>query len=67
MTDKPLDPERARMIKALYGELSPEEMEEFNGALERDEALRRDWEELRAVRGFLGAALDDGGGVAEER
>jgi hypothetical protein len=41
------------MISALYGELTENEMREFEAALEDDEELRRDWEELRQARASL--------------
>ncbi len=53
MKHKPLDPQRERMVAALYGELSPEQLRELEAACADDEALGRDWEELRATRSFL--------------
>jgi len=51
--DSELDPVRDRMIAALYGELPPEEEEEFLTRLASDPALRAEWDELQQARGFL--------------
>ncbi len=56
MTDKELDPLRDQMVAALYGELPPEEEEEFLTRLADDPALKAEWDELQEARGFLGAA-----------
>jgi hypothetical protein len=53
MTDRPLDHWRDRMIAALYGELSADEMREFEAELEGDEELASDWQELREARASL--------------
>jgi anti-sigma factor RsiW len=41
------------MIAALYGELPEHEMLKFEAALERDDDLRKDWDELRGARASL--------------
>jgi hypothetical protein len=41
------------MVAALYGELSDDEMREFEAQLERDEELRQDWQELLEARAGL--------------
>lgn len=56
MADKELDPLRDRMIAALYGELPPEDEEEFLTLLAANPALKSEWDELRETRAFLGAA-----------
>lgn len=53
MTETPLDPKREQMIAALYGELSPEEMQEFQALLKEDADLEREWDELQGTRAFL--------------
>jgi len=50
MKDESLDPRIDRMMAALYGELSESEERAFHRLLERDEALRAEWEELRGTR-----------------
>ena len=54
--DRPLDPLRERMISALYGELTTEEMKRFEESLEENEELRTEWDELRGTRNFLSVA-----------
>jgi polyhydroxyalkanoate synthesis regulator phasin len=44
---------REKMVAALYGELSEEEMRDFQARLLEDAALRAEWEELREARAFL--------------
>jgi hypothetical protein len=53
MTDRSIDPWRDTMVAALYGELSDDEMREFEAMLEEDEELRRDWQELLEARAGL--------------
>ena len=53
MTDRPIDSWRDRMIAALYGELSDDEMREFEAMLEQREELRLDWQELLEARAGL--------------
>lgn len=55
-----LDPKRDLMISALYGELSPEEMDRFRRILDEDPQLRAEWEELQQTRTLLqeGSAED---------
>lgn len=67
MTDTPLDPKREQMIAALYGELSPEEMEAFRVLLKEDTELAREWEELRGTRSFLQKAGAEMEAHAEEQ
>ncbi len=60
MTEARIDALRQRMIAALYGELTPQAQLEFEAELAADETLRREWEELRGARAFLGATpLED--------
>jgi len=60
MTDQEINREldvwRDRMVAALYGELPPEEEEEFLTQLAHDPVLRAEWDELQESRGFLRAA-----------
>jgi len=56
MNLEPLDPQRERMIAALYGELDPDEERALRALLAEDDALRAEWEELSAARAFLGRA-----------
>jgi len=44
---------REKMIAALYGELSEEEMRDFHARLAEDGALRAEWEALHEARAFL--------------
>ncbi len=53
MNETPLDPQREKMIAALYGELPPDEMEAFLAALEENEELKLEWNELQGTRAFL--------------
>lgn len=53
MTDRPIDSWRDTMVAALYGELSDEEMREFEALLEQHEELRQDWHELLEARAGL--------------
>lgn len=53
MKDENLDPKIDRMIAALYGELSESEERAFHRLLEKDDALRAEWEELRESRRIL--------------
>jgi len=53
MTDRPLDSWRDTMIAALYGELPEDEMRQFEETLDRDDDLRREWDELRGARASL--------------
>lgn len=53
MKDESLDPRIDRMIAALYGELSESEERAFHRLLEKDDALRAEWEELRESRRIL--------------
>lgn len=53
MTDNPLDPRREKLIALLYGELGTDEERALREEIERDEALRSDWEELHATRQIL--------------
>ena len=53
MMDNPLDPRREKLIALLYGELGPQEEQWLRKEIERDEALRSDWEELQATRRIL--------------
>ncbi|MGQ0720326.1 MAG: hypothetical protein ACT4PE_01990 [Candidatus Eiseniibacteriota bacterium] len=50
MKEENLDPRIDRMMAALYGELSESEERAFHRLLEKDEALRTEWEELRGAR-----------------
>jgi hypothetical protein len=54
MRDEPLDPRIDRMMAALYGELSESEERAFERLLEKDDALRAEFEELRETRAILG-------------
>ncbi len=54
MTDEPLDPRIDRMMAALYGELSETEERGFRRLLEKDDALRAEFEELKGTREILG-------------
>ena len=53
MTDRPIDPWRETMVAALYGELSDDEMREFETMLEQHEELRQDWQDLLEARAGL--------------
>jgi hypothetical protein len=53
MTDRPIDSWRDTMVAALYGELSDDEMREFEALLEQHDELRHDWQELLQVRAGL--------------
>lgn len=53
--DSPLDPRHARLVALLYDELPPEEERALRAELARDAALRQEWDELNAARGFLSA------------
>lgn len=53
MKQKPLDSRREQMVAALYGELSPDQMQALEAACADDETLQRDWDELRGARAFL--------------
>ncbi|MFN8180071.1 MAG: hypothetical protein U0167_19215 [bacterium] len=48
-----MDPRIDKMIAFLYGELSPAEEQSFRQILEKDAALRADFEELSQARGVL--------------
>ncbi len=50
MTEQTLDHWRERMVSALYGEVSAEEMQELEAAMQLDESLRQDWSELHEAR-----------------
>lgn len=56
MNEMNLDPGRQMLIRALYEELSAEELLAFEALLEEDAGLRADWEELRETRGLLASA-----------
>ena len=70
-----VDPRIDKMIAFLYGELPPAEEKAFRRLLEKDDALRAEWEELSGTRGTLAAwkveehvpsfVLVDGGGKAK--
>lgn len=49
-----VDPRIDKMIAFLYGELPPAEEKAFRRLLEKDDALRAEWEELAGVREALG-------------
>ena len=49
----PLDPRIDMMMSSLYGELSDEDEARFRAMLEKDSALRAEWEDLRATRRLL--------------
>lgn len=53
MKDESLDPRIDKMMAALYGELPESEMRAFERVLEKDAALRAEWDELRGSRQFL--------------
>jgi hypothetical protein len=53
MNDRPIDPRREPMVAAMYGELSDDEMREFETMLEQHEELRQDWQELLEARAGL--------------
>jgi len=53
MRDETVDPRIDKMIAALYGELSESEDRAFRRLLEKDEALRAEWEELKEGQDFL--------------
>lgn len=59
MNETPLDPQREKMIAALYGELPPDEMEAFLATLEGDEDLKLEWHELQGTRTLLQQADQD--------
>lgn len=59
MKQKSLDPQRDRMVAALYGELPPDGLAELEAACAEDESLRRDWEELRTAKSFLQRAAQE--------
>jgi hypothetical protein len=50
-----VDPRIDKMIAFLYGELPPAEEKAFRRLLEKDDALRAEWEELASTRGRLAA------------
>ena len=54
MREEPLDPRIDRMMAALYGELPDAEERAFRRLLEKDDALRAEFEELRETREMLG-------------
>jgi len=58
MTDH-LDTTRDRMIQALLGELSDDEHQELMSAIESDEDLLRDWDEIRQAQAFIASAHSD--------
>lgn len=49
-----VDPRIDKMIAFLYGELPPAEEKAFRRLLEKDDALRAEWEELSGTRQALG-------------
>jgi len=53
MTDRPIDAWRDTMVAALYGELSDDEMRDFERLLEQHDELRHDWQELLEARAGL--------------
>jgi hypothetical protein len=53
MTDNPLDSRREKLIALLYGELDAAEERWLREEIERDAALRSDFEELCATRQML--------------
>jgi hypothetical protein len=53
MTHENVDPRIDKMIAALYGELSESEERAFRRLLEKDAALRAEWEELSGSRKVL--------------
>ncbi len=53
MTDQTPDPRIDRMMAALYGELPEAEERAFRRLLEKDPALRAEFEELQGTRGML--------------
>lgn len=53
MNERPLDQVHDWMIAALYGELAEEERAQLEAALEQDEDLRREWDELNEARACL--------------
>jgi len=53
MKNEPIDPQKERLIAYLYGEMTEEETRTFARALEKDDALRQDFEELRGAREVL--------------
>jgi hypothetical protein len=59
MSDRKLDHWRDRMVAALYGELTPEEERELEAAIDGDQTLREDWQELNETRQWLAAAGGD--------
>ena len=54
MREEPIDPRIDKMMAALYGELTESEERAFQRLLEKDEDLRREWEELQGIRHVLG-------------
>ena len=58
MNETKRDELRQRMVAELYGELSPEESAELEASVVEDEALRREWQELREARTFLSRACE---------
>jgi anti-sigma factor RsiW len=53
MRDETVDPRIDKMVAALYGELSESEERAFHRLLDKDEALRAEWEELQEGRKLL--------------
>jgi hypothetical protein len=54
MKDEAPDPRFEKLVALLYGELSGEEAREIQQQMERDAALRAEYEELSAARSLLG-------------
>jgi len=53
MRGESIDPRIDKMMAALYGELSEAEERAFLRLLEKDDALRAEWDELRESRELL--------------
>jgi len=58
MSDTTLDPQREKLIAALYGELNEQEEQELKAHLAQDASLRADWDELHEARAFLKAEAE---------
>src|SRR5688500_11758723 len=53
MKNEPIDPQKERLIAYLYGEMTGEEARNFARVLEKDDALRLEYDELRGARDVL--------------
>ncbi|MFW5854727.1 MAG: anti-sigma factor family protein, partial [Thermodesulfobacteriota bacterium] len=54
------------LLDLLYGELSPQEEAEVRAAIDDDEKLRKEWEELQGDREVVRAAVPEAFEVPEE-